>query len=94
MPWKSNPIAYAHDLMRSCSAIRAYKKKGERISVVQALQDAGRELSSEELFFAASYPSDAESELVEEFFVELRDGINNGQVVKKRRSDSDWFSLK
>jgi type I restriction enzyme, S subunit len=68
-------------------------KVTERKSVVQALQDAGQELSSEQLFTAAGYPSDAESELVEEFFVEVRDAILSKQIRRKRRNNLDWFSL-
>ena len=59
--------------------------------IVQALQDAERELSSEELFFAAGYPADAELELVEDFFVELRDAMKNNQIKEKRTDNTDWF---
>ena len=47
-------------------------KDEDRIGVLQAMQEAGEEISTEQLFLAAGYPPDAESELVEDFFVEIR----------------------
>jgi type I restriction enzyme S subunit len=70
------------------------KQEGRRISVMQALKDAGKELSSEQLFRAAGFPVDAESELVEEFFVEIRDALKNKQLQRRREGNSDWFSLR
>ena len=69
------------------------KQDGKRISIVQALQEAGKALSSEQLFAAAGFPSDAEPDLVEEFFVEIRDALKNKQITRERKGDLDWFSL-
>lgn len=69
------------------------KQDGKRISLIQALQDAGKELSSEQLFQAAGFPSDAEAALVEEFFVEIRDALQNKHIKRRREGNSDWFSL-
>lgn len=69
------------------------KQDGKRISIVQALQEAGKALSSDQLFAAAGFPSDAEPDLVEEFFVEIRDALKNKQITRKRKGDLDWFSL-
>jgi type I restriction enzyme S subunit len=71
----------------------AAPRKPKRKSIVQTLQEAGQELSSEQLFVAAGYPSDAESELVEEFFVEVRDALLSKQIRRERRNNLDWFSL-
>jgi len=66
---------------------------GKRISVVEVLKDSGKEMSSEQLFTAAGYPSDATPELVEAFFVDVRDAIKNKQVARRRRGTTDWFTL-
>lgn len=70
-----------------------FGKKVGPISVVLALQETNRQLSTAQLFQAAGYPSEAESEKVEDFFVDLRDAINNNQVKKVRLNNEDWFSL-
>jgi type I restriction enzyme S subunit len=62
-------------------------------SIVEALRTAGRELSGEELLDAAGYPSDADSELVEAFLVDVRDALKRKDVTRERRSREDWFSL-
>lgn len=69
------------------------KQDGKRISIVQALQEAGKALSSDQLFATAGFPSDAEPDLVEEFFVEIRDALKNKQITRERKGDLDWFSL-
>ena len=63
------------------------------ISVIQALKNVGKELSSEQLFIEAGYPTDADSEMVEKFLVDIRDSLNNENIERKRRSNSDWFLL-
>lgn len=69
------------------------RKKGEPISIVQALSDAGQELSANDLFIEAGYPSDADSEQIEAFFVAVRDALLNKEISKTRRHDIDWFTL-
>jgi type I restriction enzyme S subunit len=66
---------------------------GQRMSVVEVLKNAGKEMSSEQLFTAAGYPGDATPDIVEEFFVDIRDAIKNKQIVRSRRGTADWFSL-
>jgi type I restriction enzyme, S subunit len=61
--------------------------------ITYALQEAGRELSGKELLAAAGYPSDADAESVETFFVAVRDALTQGLVTRERRDDMDWFSL-
>lgn len=72
---------------------RKPRKKMKRISILQALQEAREELSSEQLFLAVGFPPDAGSEQVEEFFVEIRDAMINQQIQKRRQNNTDWFSL-
>jgi type I restriction enzyme S subunit len=69
------------------------RKKTEPISIVQALSDAGQELSANDLFIEAGYPSDADSEQIEAFFVAVRDALINKEISKARRHDIDWFTL-
>jgi type I restriction enzyme S subunit len=67
-------------------------EKGDtRLGVIEALKTSGRELSAHELFQLAGYPLDAESEEVEDFFVEVRDALTNHQIAKERRRETDWF---
>lgn len=61
--------------------------------IVQALHEAGRELSGKDLFAAAGYPPDADAESVEAFFVAVREALRNEEITKTRRNDMDWFSL-
>lgn len=69
------------------------KSSTEPIGITEALRQAQHELSSYDLFTAAGYPAEAESEEIETFFVALRDALRNGQIAKVRRGDVDWFSL-
>jgi type I restriction enzyme S subunit len=75
------------------------KKSTERrrlskpIDVVQALHEAGKELSGDDLFIAAGYPSDADSELIEAYFVDIRDALQENKISRVRRGNMDWFSL-
>ena len=61
--------------------------------IVYALQETGRELSGKDLFAAAGYPSDADAESVEAFFVAVRDALKKDEITRERRNDMDWFSL-
>jgi type I restriction enzyme, S subunit len=78
---------------RTDMAAEKTEKDDARIGIIQILQETGEELSAEELFLSSGYPKDAESELVEEFFVEVRDALINKQIKKRRHDDMDWFSL-
>lgn len=65
----------------------------EPTDIIQILRAASRELSSNDLLTALGYPIDADSEMIEDFFVAIRDVIKNDRVVKDRRRGTDWFSL-
>lgn len=80
--------------------ITAKKKTGERMSkqpikVVEALKQAGRPLSGQQLLGAAGYPSDSGIEQLEQFFLDIRDSLTVESIVKLKRSDDgqDWFAL-
>jgi type I restriction enzyme S subunit len=68
-------------------------KLSKPIDVVQALREAGKELSGDDLFIEAGYPSDADAELIEVYFVNIRDALRDNKISKVRRRDMDWFSL-
>ncbi len=69
------------------------KKSSNPIQVVQTLREAGRELSGDALFVAAGYPSDADPDLIEAFFVDIRQALQDNTISRVRRDDVDWFSL-
>lgn len=66
----------------------------EPISVIQALTNSGKPLNSYDLFIAANYPSNSETELVEKFYLDLRSSIENGKVLEKSSADEKpYFEL-
>lgn len=81
------------------SAIK--KKTGSHMSkqimkVVEALKQAGEPLSGQQLLAAAGYPSDSNTEQLEQFFLDIRDALTiEESIVKLERSDDsqDWFAL-
>ena len=80
---------------RQISKKQVMKKKmqsSEPTALVETLRVAEKELSSSELMLAAGYPSDAEAEIVEQFFVAVRDAIIDKKITKERRNDQDWFA--
>lgn len=66
------------------------------INVVEALKQAGEPLSGQQLLAAAGYPSDSNTEQLEQFFLDIRYALTiEKSIVKKGRDDDsqDWFSL-
>lgn len=65
------------------------------ISVKAALEDAGKTLSGQELLLRSGYPADANTETIEQFFLDIRSELKAGTIIKKRsnKDDQDWFSL-
>lgn len=65
------------------------------ISVKAALKNAGKTLSGQELLLQSGYPADANTETVEQFFLDIRSELKAGTIIKKRsnKDDQDWFSL-
>lgn len=77
------------------------KKTGSRMSkqtikVVDALKQAGKPLSGQQLLAAAGYPSDSSTDQLEQFFLDIREALaTEKSIVKLERSDDgqDWFTL-
>ncbi|MBC3908229.1 restriction endonuclease subunit S [Undibacterium umbellatum] len=63
--------------------------------ILDILNQEKKSLSGRELFILAGYPQEASVQLLEQFFLDIRDQISNGLVIKKRPKDSneDWFEL-
>lgn len=64
-------------------------------SIVEALKSSETPLSGQELMKAAGYPNDSPTELLESFFLELREALRDRKIQKLPRDDEkqDWFSL-
>lgn len=77
------------------------KKTGSHMSkqiikVIDALEEAGKPLSGQQLLAAAGYPSDCGTEQLEQFFLDIRKAlISEKSIVKLQRGDDgqDWFAL-
>ncbi|HHQ6601111.1 TPA: restriction endonuclease subunit S [Serratia fonticola] len=66
------------------------------IKVVEALKEARAPLSGQQLLVAAGYPSDSNTEQLEQFFLDIRDALTiEKSIVKLERDEDgqDWFAL-
>ena len=66
------------------------------IKVVDALKQANEPLSGQQLLAAAGYPSDSNTDQLEQFFLDIRDSLAiERSIVKLERDDDsqDWFTL-
>lgn len=66
------------------------------IKAVETLKQAGKPLSGQQLLAAAGYPSDSNTEQLEQFFLDIRDALTiERSIVKLERDDDsqDWFAL-
>ena len=66
------------------------------IKVIDALKEANEPLSGQQLLAAAGYPSDSSTDLLEQFFLDIRDALSiQKTIVKLDRGDNeqDWFAL-
>jgi type I restriction enzyme S subunit len=81
------------------SAIK--EKTGSRMSkqiikVAEALKQAGKPLSGQQLLVAAGYPNDSSTDQLESFFLDIRNALNiDKSIFKLERGDDgqDWFNL-
>ena len=75
------------------------KKVGNQVSkkiikVVDALVEAGKPLSGQQLLSAAGYPNDSDTQALERFFLDIRESLSRKLLVQLERKDGeDWFSL-
>jgi len=65
----------------------------EILPVVEAMRAAAGTLSGQQLFAAAGYPEDAPSELVERFYLDLREQVAVGAIERREREGTDVFAL-
>lgn len=66
------------------------------IKVFDALKEAGKPLSGQQLFSAAGYPGDSSTEQLERFFLDVRKSLTvDKTIIKIRRGvdSQDWFAL-
>lgn len=66
------------------------------IKVVEALEQAGEPLSGQQLLIAAGYPSDSNTEQLEQFFLDIRNALSIEKSIVKLERDlgsQDWFTL-
>ncbi|WP_052962673.1 restriction endonuclease subunit S [Pseudomonas fluorescens] len=63
--------------------------------IIKALESSETPLSGQELMKAAGYPNDSTTELLESFFLELREALRDKKIQKLPRDNDkqDWFSL-
>lgn len=63
------------------------------VPVLDAIREASSPLSGQQLFSAAGYPEDATSDLVEKFYLELRQQIVEGNIERREEDGVDIFAL-
>lgn len=63
------------------------------IPVAVALKAAGTPLSAQALLTRSGYSSDASTEDLEHFFLDIRDQLKLGSILRERSGDNDIFTL-
>ncbi|PZP09382.1 MAG: restriction endonuclease subunit S [Pseudomonas protegens] len=65
------------------------------IKISAALEAAGKPLSGQELLEAAGYPSDSGIDSLESFFLDIRESLEEGAIIKLPRDEDsqDWFAI-
>jgi type I restriction enzyme S subunit len=61
------------------------------IPVVDALKMAKKPLKAQELLFQAGYPNDADTANLEKFFLDIREQLKSGTIVRVRKGEEDIF---
>lgn len=69
------------------------KSPTEIVSVVGALKLAGTPLTAQDLLARAGYPSDVSTDLLEQFFLDVREELRNGTISCTRKVNDDIFTL-
>lgn len=73
------------------------KSKGKRkkmiIPVIDALKQSEKPLSAQQLLSAAGYPNNADTDQIEQFFLDIRKALNSMQVETWREKDQDYFKV-
>ena len=63
------------------------------IPVAAALKAAGTPLTAQALLTQSGYSSDATTEDLERFFLDIRDQLKLGSILRERSGDNDIFTL-
>ena len=65
------------------------------ITVAEALKNADKALTGQELMAAAGYTRDSKTDRLEQFFLDIRDALETKTIIKLLRDENgqDWFSL-
>ena len=63
------------------------------IPVAAALRAAGTPLTAQALLTQSGYPPDATTEDLERFFLDIRDQLKLGSILRERSGDNDIFTL-
>lgn len=63
------------------------------VPVIEALRAAVKPLSTQALFAEAGYPLEAGTDLVERFFLDIRNELNGKRIERKRRGHDDYFAI-
>ena len=69
------------------------RKKGEIISVLETLERENRPMRAQELMAQSGYPKNVETDQLDDFFLELRNNLNEGTISRRRDDLEDIFSL-
>lgn len=69
------------------------KRTTQIISIVDTLEQASIPLSAQDLLKNAGYPSDVATEQLETFFLEVREQLKKGTILRSRERDEDIFAL-
>lgn len=70
-----------------------FMNKNAVTPVIDALRAANRPLTATALLVEAGYPADASTELIERFFLDIRNELENYRIKRVRRGTDDVFSL-
>ncbi|CAH1385163.1 restriction endonuclease subunit S [Candidatus Nitrotoga sp. M5] len=63
------------------------------IPIIEALRAAKNPLTSQALLVEAGYPTDAGTELVERFFLDIRAELEGKRIERVRKGNDDFFSI-
>jgi|JI10StandDraft_1071094.scaffolds.fasta_scaffold145080_2 type I restriction enzyme S subunit len=86
-------------ITKASSRKKNQKKKVELMNnkaivpIIDALRAANSPLTATELLVEAGYPADASTELIEKFFLDIRNELDNCRIERVRRGVDDVFSL-
>ena len=63
------------------------------IPVIEVLLNSNKALSAQELFVAAGYPNNSSTELIEDFFMDIRQALESPKMECQRIENEDFFKI-